>query len=120
MPLIRKRRIWWESVPEINSYVVYVSEDRTAFNSQNFKWGATPGMICTVVSGKTELIIPDAWPEFPKESKTYYIGVTARDDIGNESDPFLAQSLFKFTPPLSPSTGGVEIYNHPIGEIETL
>ncbi len=29
MPLIRKRRIWWELVPEVSDYVVYISRDRT-------------------------------------------------------------------------------------------
>jgi hypothetical protein len=30
------------------------------------------------------VILPDNWPEFPKEPGTYYIGITARDDVGNE------------------------------------
>ena len=108
MPLIRKRRIWWELVPEVTNYIVYVSRDKTVFDSQNFKWGATPGIIQKGVSGKTELVIPDEWPEFPKESGICYVGVTARDEVGNESDPFLSEGLFKFIPPSSPSRGGVE------------
>lgn len=120
MPLIRKRRIWWESVPDIQTYVVYLSEDRSAFDPQNFKWGATPGVISTVVSGKTELIVPDEWADFPKEPGTYYIGVTARDEVGNESDPFLAEGRFKFTPPRSPLAGGVEVLNSFVDEAEAL
>ncbi len=108
MPLIRKRRIWWELVPEVSDYVIYVSRDRTVFDPENFKWEATPGILYKVVSGKRELIIPDEWPEFPKESGICYIGVTARDEVGNESDPFLSEGLFKFVPPSSPSRGGVE------------
>lgn len=108
MPLILRRRIWWEPVPDAVSYGVYVSTDRTVFDSPNFRWAATPGVLAKVVTGKTELIVPDEWPEFPKEPGTYHIGVTARDEVGNESDPFLSQGLFKFTPPRSPSRGGIE------------
>ena len=108
MAFIRKRRIWWESVPEATGYVVYVSKDRTKFDSNQFSWEATQGVISKPVNGKTELIIPDEWPEFPKEPGLYYVGVTAKDEGGNESDPFLSQELFKFTPPPRPSRGGIE------------
>jgi hypothetical protein len=108
MPLIRKRRIWWEPVLEVTSYVVYASSEKTVFDPNNFLWGATPGIIFKVVTGKTELIIPDEWPEFPTEQGTYYIGITSRDDAGNQSDPFLLSGLFKFIPPLPPAKGGIE------------
>jgi hypothetical protein len=108
MPLIRKRRIWWESVSEATGYVIYVSQDRNIFDPPNFSWEATPGILSKVINGKTELIIPDEWPEFPKEPATYHIGITARDDVGNQSDPFLSQGVFKFIPPLPPSNGGIE------------
>ena len=108
MPLIHKKRVWWEPVPEVNTYVVYCSADRTAFDPQNFRWQGTPGILYMEVADKTELVIPDEWPEFPKEPGVYYLGVTAKDQGGNESDPFLSQELFKFTAPPSPSMGGVE------------
>ena len=108
MPLIKKRRIWWERVPEATGYVMYVSRDRNVFEPSNFSWEATPGIISKVVNGKTDLIIPDEWSEFPKEPGTYYIGITSRDDAGNQSDPFVSQGVFKFTFPLPPSNGGIE------------
>ena len=108
MPLIRKRKIWWDPVPEASSYGVYVSADQAVFDPPNFRWEATPGIMSKVVTGKAELIIPDEWPEFPKEPGIYHIGVTAKDEAGNESDPFLSQGLFKFVPPPSPSRGGIE------------
>ncbi len=109
MPLIKKRRIWWERVPEATGYVMYVSRDRNVFEPSSFSWEATPGIISKVVNGKTDLIIPDEWSEFPKEPGTYYIGITSQDDAGNQSDPFVSQGVFKFTSPLPPSSGGVEI-----------
>jgi hypothetical protein len=108
MPLIRKRRIWWEPVLEVKSYVVYASTDKTVFDRNNFLWEATPGIISKAINGKTELIIPDEWPEFPNEQGTYYIGITSRDDAGNQSDPFLSSGLFNFIPPPPPMKAGIE------------
>jgi hypothetical protein len=107
-PLILKRRIWWEPVLGASSYVVYLSKERTIFEPDNFSWETTPGIISKLVRGKTKLIIPDEWPEFPTESGTYYIGITSKDDIGNQSDPFLLSGLFKFLAPSAPLRGGIE------------
>jgi len=108
MPFIRKRRIWWDPVPEAASYVVYVSKDSNIRDPAMFLWEKTPGIVSKPVLGKTELIIPDEWPEFPKEPGTYHIGITSRDDVGNQSDPFLSSGLFKFLAPPSPTMGGIE------------
>jgi len=108
MPLILKRRIWWEPVAEATSYVVYVSKDRTIFEPTKFLREATHGMISKEVTGKIELIIPDEWPEFPMEPGTYHIGITVRDCVGNESDPLLLVGQFKFFAPFAPAKGGIE------------
>jgi len=106
MPFIRKRRIWWEPVEGVSSYVVYVSSDNAIFTT-NFSWEATPGIVFKVIKGRTELIIPDEWPEFPTEPGTYYIGITSKDEAGNQSDPFVSTGLFKFFPPAAPQKGGI-------------
>jgi hypothetical protein len=108
MPLILKRRIWWEPVDEATSYVVYVSKDRTIFEPTKFLREATHGIISKEVTGKIELIIPDEWPEFPMEPGTYHIGITVRDCVGNESDPLLLAGQFKFFAPVAPAKGGIE------------
>jgi hypothetical protein len=108
MPLVLKRKVWWEPVPGASSYVVYLSDDRAMFEPDNFLWETTPGIISKRVIGKTEVILPDDWPEVPKEPKTYYIGITSRDDLGNQSDPFLVSGSFKFLAPPAPSQGGIE------------
>jgi hypothetical protein len=107
-PLIHRRRIWWESVPEASSYGVYVSKDRTLFEPDRFSWETTPGILSKLVVGKTELFIPDEWPEFPREPGTYHIGITSRDDLGNQSAPFLLSGPFKFLAPPAPSRGGID------------
>ena len=108
MPLILKRRIWWEPVPEATSYMVYVSKDNTLFDPHKFCWTATPGVISKQVTGKSELVIPDEWPEFPLEQGTYHIGITSKDEAGNESDPFLSSGRFKLFAPPPPVKGGIE------------
>jgi hypothetical protein len=108
MPLIRKRRVWWEPVPEATSYVAYVSKEDKIHDPAQFLWENTPDIVSKPVIGKTELIVPDEWPEFPKEPGTYHIGITSRDDAGNQSGPFLLSGLFKFLAPPSPSKGGIE------------
>ena len=105
---IQKRRIRWEPVLEATSYVVYVSRDRTIFDPEKFRWEATHGVIFKIVIGKTELILPDGWPEFPTEPGTYYVGITSKDDMGNQSDPFLSSGPFKFLAPPPPPKGGIE------------
>jgi CheY-like chemotaxis protein len=107
-PWVLRRRIWWESVPEASSYGVYVSKDRTLLEPDRFSWETTAGIISKTVIGKTELIIPDEWPEFPTEPGTYHIGITSKDDLGNQSDPFLLSGVFKFFAPPPPSRGGIE------------
>jgi len=105
---IRKRRIWWEPALEASSYVIYISPDRTIFDPESFRWEATHGLIFKIVIGKTELILPDEWPEFPMERGIYYIGITTKDEVGNESSPMMLEGLFKFIPPQPPTKGGIE------------
>ncbi len=108
MPFIRKRRIWWEPVPGAMSYVVYVGKDDKIHDPAKFLWENRPGVVSKPVIGKTELIVPDEWPEFPKEPGTYYIGITSTDELANQSDPLLLSGLFKFLAPPSPLKGGIE------------
>jgi len=108
MPLVLKRKVWWESVPGASSYVVYLSENREVFEPDNFLWETTPGIISKQVIGKAEVILPDDWSEFPKEPGTYYIGITSKDELGNQSNPFIVSGSFKFLAPPAPSQGGIE------------
>jgi len=108
MPFICKRRLWWDPVPEAASYVVQVRKDDNILDPAKLLWEAIPGVISKPVFGKTELIIPDDWPEFPTEPGTYHIAIKAKDEVGNQSDPFVLSGRFKSLPPPSPSKGGIE------------
>jgi len=108
MPLIHKRRIWWEPVPGAKEYVVYVSLEEKPIDLTGFSWEETASMISKLVTGKTELIIPDEWPEFPAQPGTYHIAVTSRNEVGNQSDPLLLSGVFNFMAPTCPARGGIE------------
>lgn len=111
MPFIRRRRIWWKGVEGASSYVVYATSVDSLFAPENFKWEATPGIVSKEVTGSTQLIIPDDWPEFPASPGMYYIGITSKDDVGNQSDPFVSSGLFRFSPPPAPSQGGISDFS---------
>ncbi len=109
MPVICKRRIWWEPVAEATGYVIHVWKSEPTTDHPEFSWGKTPGMISKTVSArKSDLIIPDEWPEFPAQPGTYQIAVTSKDDLGNQSDPFFMSGRFNFVAPPPPSKGGIE------------
>lgn len=108
MPLIHKRRIWWEPVPGAREYMVYVSLEEKPIDLTGFSWEETSSMISKLVVDKTELIIPDEWPEFPAQAGTYHIAVTSRNEVGNQSDPLLLSGVFNFIAPTCPARGGIE------------
>ena len=108
MPLIRKKRIWWEPVAGVTGYVVYVGTDNRIVDPAKFFWEDTAGMIFKPVNGKTtELVIPDEWPEFPRQPGLYHIAVTSKDNAGNESDPLFLSGVFSLVAPAPPSNGGI-------------
>ena len=83
-------------------------QTETSSTPRTFLWEASPGILFKSVSGKPQITLPDDWPEFPKEPGTYYVGITSKDDVGNQSDPFLSSGVFRFIPPPSPSKGGID------------
>ncbi|HVO67180.1 MAG TPA: hypothetical protein VMT12_11905 [Syntrophales bacterium] len=121
MPFIQKRCIWWESVAGATGYVIYLGTEAHPINPATFSWGDTPGVISkTIPRDKTEIVIPDEWPEFPRKRGIYYIAVTARDDDGNQSDPLLLSAAFNLTAPPPPREGGVELFPRGATEPELL
>jgi hypothetical protein len=118
MPLIRKKRIWWEPVAGATGYVVYVATDSKGADPAKFLWEDTAGMIFKPVVGKTtQLVIPDEWPEFPTRQGVYHIAVTSRDNVGNESDPLFLSGVFSLVAPASPSKGGIEDFPPALPEV---
>jgi len=84
-PDVVKYRVYWEAAPNIPSY-------------------SSPHVEVT----KNELIIPDEVPDFPTQEGDYVIGVSAVDDVGNESDISTVTAPFDFTAPNAPENVSVE------------
>ena len=53
------------------------------------------------------VIVPDEFPGFPMRDVIYNVGITALDDVGNESDMTMITAPFDFAAPPAPT--GVEI-----------
>lgn len=52
---------------------------------------------------ESELIVPDEFPGFPMRDVMYSVGVTAIDDVGNESDMAVILAPFDFDAPPAPA-----------------
>jgi len=66
MGFIRKRRIWWESVPEATGYMIYVSKDRGLLIPITFHGKRPPGSSPNPLQ-EDRVGHSDDWPEFPAE-----------------------------------------------------
>lgn len=99
MSKIVKRRIRWtaSTASDVVNYKVYWSlqaAGNPSYTSDNVATAA----------GKTSLILPDEAPTFPTATEANYLfGITAVDDVGNESDmaitPTVAIDFLAPTPP---------------------
>lgn len=95
MAKIVKRSISFgaSSAPDIAGYKLYWSVgspvDYTSTNAD--------------IGNKTTVIIPDDVPSFPLVEAQVNIGITAIDDIGNESDMVTATAPFDFDAPDAPT-----------------
>ena len=92
---VRKRRVTWDA--SITPYVV----------AYRFYW-CVGGKVdfdsdFSEVGNVTEVILPDDVPLFPLVSALVQVGVTAVDDMENESEMAKSSSVFRFAPPKAPS-----------------
>lgn len=96
MANIKKTQISWTksgSVDVVDYKIYYVPEGET------LDYGS-PGVL---VGDVDQVVIPDDVPEFPLLDGIYQIGLTAVDDVGNESD-FIVQTVpFDLVAPDAPT-----------------
>jgi len=97
MAKIVKRKISWgaSTATDTQGYKLYwsVGEGTTLdYTSDNVD-----------VGNVTSVTIPDDVASFPLVDNTINIGVTAYDDVGNESDMTTISSPFDFTAPDAPT-----------------
>ena len=105
MAKIIKKNIRWSasSSSDVKNYKVYwTTEDNVplSYDSENI----------TLASTKNSLILPDEVPTFPSEVEANFIfGISAVDDVGNESDIALSPIVaIDFLAPNPPSSVVVE------------
>lgn len=98
MAKIIKKTISWtaSTASDVVSHKVYTAKevDGVSYNSPNVE----------VPMPDTQIILPDAFPSGTfGEDTNYLIGITAVDDVGNESDMVEVSAPFDFIAPDAPT-----------------
>jgi len=95
MAKIRKRKLRWtkSSSPQIVGYKLYWSENEEVnYDSE-----------CVKLGNVTEIVLPDDVSSFKSNGGLIEFGITAIDEIGNESDMVTLRAPYQFTVPEAPT-----------------
>lgn len=100
MAKVKKRRLLWEASTSSNviGYKLYWSENGVV----NYD---SP---CAMIGNVTEIILPDQVPSFPVVKGSVELGITAVNEIGNESDMMIYSAPFQFSVPEAPTGPSLE------------
>jgi hypothetical protein len=95
MAKIRKRKIQWQKSgsPGVVGYKLYWAE------ASPVDYDSESAMLGNV----GEIVLPDGVPSFPLVKGAVEIGITAVNEIGNESDMTKASFPFQFAVPEAPA-----------------
>ena len=99
MAKVKKRRLSWRASgsPQVVGYKLYWSmEDGVTYNSPSAQLGNV-----------TAVILPDDVTSFKPGNGPLEIGLTAVDELGNESDMITVSAPYQFSVPEAP--GGLKI-----------
>ncbi len=94
MAKIKKRKLrWTESTSsQVVGYKLYWSENGTVdYDSE-----------CVMLGNITEVVLPDGVKSFKPNGKPFVFGVTAVDELGNESDMITLTAPYQFNVPMAP------------------
>jgi hypothetical protein len=97
---IKKRRFRWHpsSSPTVIGYKLYWSEQAgVGYHSD-----------CAFIGNVTEVILPGQVTSFPEAGRPVELGITAVNEIGNESDMATFAVPFQFSVPDPPSSLSLE------------
>jgi len=98
MGKVRRRTLRWEPSADAAKYRVYWSTQGPVGYESDF----------VEVENKTMAILPDEVPTFPKIAGNIELGITAVNEVGNESDITIARVFVDFTVPEAPKVLRVE------------
>jgi hypothetical protein len=94
MSKVRKRKLKWtkSSSPQVVGYKLYWSEtSEVNYDSK-----------CAMLGNVTEIVLPDDVDSFRPGGGPIELGVTAIDEIGNESDMVTIKAAYQFNVPNAP------------------
>lgn len=103
MAKMKRRRLSWKASesPQVVGYKLYWSEGGdVTYDSKSIKLGNV-----------TAVILPDQVASFKPGNGPLEIGLTAVDELGNESDMITVSAPYQFSVPEAP--GGLKIENVP-------
>lgn len=98
MGKIRKRTVRWDSSTDAGKYRLYWSTQGPVGYESDF----------VEIESKTQAILPDEVPTFPKIAGDIELGITAVNVAGNQSDIAIARVYVDFTVPEAPKAITVE------------
>lgn len=100
MAKIKKRKLVWKSSnsPQVVGYKLYWSD----------KGPVDYESPCVKLGNVTEIVLPDAVEGFDKVKGPVELGITAMDELGNESDLVVLKTPYQFNVPKAPSELWIE------------
>lgn len=100
MAKIKKRRLLWKPSTSSNviGYKLYWAEEgKVDYDSA-----------CALIGNVAEVVLPEQVPSFPIVKGPLELGVTAVNEIGNESDMMILDTPFQFSVPDAPTNPSIE------------
>ena len=94
MAKIKKRKLVWEpsTSPNVIGYKLYWAEEgEVDYDSPS-----------AVIGNVTEVVLPEQVPSFPIVQGSIQLGLTAVNEMGNESDLMIVTAPFQFSAPDAP------------------
>lgn len=103
MAKIKKRKLIWEpsTSPNVIGYKLYWAEE----GEVNYD---SP---CAMLGNVSEVVLPEQVPSFPIVKGSIELGLTAVNEIGNESDMMIVAAPFHFSTPDAPMDPKFEALN---------
>jgi hypothetical protein len=91
---IKKRKLYWKASTssQVVGYKLYWSENKVIDYDSN----------CEMLGNVTEIILPDGVASFKPKAGPITFGVTAVDELGNESDMIRLAAPYQFNVPEAP------------------
>ena len=100
MAKVKKRRLVWEpsTSPNVIGYKLYWAEGGEV--NYDSPWA--------MIGNVTEVVLPEQVPSFPIVKGSIELGITAVNEVGNESDMMIFAAPFQFSVPEAPTSPELE------------